>query len=132
MLKFENLNGFVIDLTTDDLCDEILEDILCGDDNEYKKVINYSLQGKRDYIIDYFTSTYDYVFCRSLYVYQIIEDTLLTYKDMEFREKLLRDRIEQGLQYAMSKDNKIAELNENIEELEYEIKDLKNFIKLHL
>lgn len=76
MINFDYLNGFVIDLSTKDYCNDILADILCGDDVEYKKVIKYSLQRKRDYILTYFTNTYDYIFCRGLYVYQICESEL--------------------------------------------------------
>ena len=121
ILDFENLGGFVIDLTTDELCDEILDDILCGDDKEFRKVIKYSLQGKRDYIMEYFTSTYDYVFCKSLNVYQVVEETL--YTNTEFES--LRKRVEQGFQYAMEKDNEIEELNYTISELKENIDDLE-------
>ena len=111
MLNFENLSGFVIDLTTDKSCDEILDDLLCGDETEYNKVMKYSLQGKRDYIVEYFTTTYYYVFCKSLYVYKVVEETLHTKNEVES----LRKRVEQGFQYAME----IEDLKENINELEY-------------
>ena len=87
MLDFENLDGFVVDLTTDDLCDEWLENLLCGDENEYNKVIKYSIQGKRDYIINEITSSYDYVFCKGVNVYQIVEETLCSYDDLNDEEE---------------------------------------------
>ena len=108
MLNFENLDGFVIDLTTDELCNEILEDILCGDSVVYASVILHPLQRKREFIIDYFTDTYEYVFCKSAYVYQICESELYTNDEFES----LRKRVEQGFQYAMEKDNEIEELSD--------------------
>ena len=124
MLDFENLGGFVIDLTTKELCDEILDDILCGDKALYDFVILYPLQYKREFILDYFTDTYKYVFCKSAYVYQIVEETLCTYSDMRFKIDMLQKRVEQGFQYAMEKDNEIEELKENIDDLEYSNKIL--------
>ena len=114
MLNFENLDGFVIDLTTTELCDEILDDILCGDKALYDFVILYPLQYKREFILDYFTDTYKYVFCKSAYVYQIVENTLYTNDEFES----LRRRVVQGFQYE------IEELKENINDLEYSNKIL--------
>lgn len=111
MLNFENLDGFVIDLTTKELCDEILDDILCGDKALYDFVILYPLQYKREFIVDYFTDTYKYVFCKSAYVYQICECELRTDDEVE----LLRKKVAQGFQYAVE----IEDLKENINELEY-------------
>lgn len=79
MLNFEQLNGFVIDLSTNQSCDEILEDILCGDGNEFDRVIAQPLQCKQEYILEYFTDTYSYVFCKRPYVYQIVEEDLEVY-----------------------------------------------------
>jgi len=76
MLDFERLDGFVIDLTTDDLCDEIIA-YIAEDDVEYLYYTNCDLQSKRDFIIKHYTDNYSYVFCRSLYVYQICENDLI-------------------------------------------------------
>ena len=76
MLDFESLDGFVISVNYEFECDAILDDILCGDDNEFKKVIKYPLAEKQRYIVDYFTSTYKYVFCRRPNMYFICENKL--------------------------------------------------------
>lgn len=96
MLNFKNLDGFVIDLTTTELCDEILDDILCGDSAVYASVILCPLYRKREFIIDYFTSNYNYVFLKSPNVYQVVEETL--YSSDEFES--LKHEIE-FLNYAL-------------------------------
>lgn len=78
MLNFENLDGFVVDLSTEQLCNEILEDILCGDDKEFKKVIDLGIYSKREYITNYFADTYKYIFYKGNNVYQICEEELKT------------------------------------------------------
>lgn len=76
MLNFDNLSGFVIDLSTNQSCDELLEDILCGDAKEFDRIIGLPLYNRREYLLQYFTETYDYVFCKKPNVYQIVEEDL--------------------------------------------------------
>ena len=75
MLNFENLDGFVIDLTTEEKCNEIIETI-CDGDAEYLAYTGADIQTKREYIVQHYTDTYCYVFCKQPHVYQICETEL--------------------------------------------------------
>ena len=70
MLDFEKLDGFVIDLTNrvdveDRFCDVFdCDEPLCD------------IESMRYHLLNFYTDTYPYVFCKRPYVYQIVEDEL--------------------------------------------------------
>ena len=75
MLNFELLNGFVVDLTTEDLVrreyDYIkrnLDPSIWADENNWKE--------KREIVIEYYIWNYEYVFLKSPNVLQICESEL--------------------------------------------------------
>ena len=143
MINFENLDGYIIDMRTNDDCDAILEDILSNEPVLCEIMQHTPLDVKRDYITTYFTKNYKQVFIKTLNVLQVCEEELYSYGDIErltetINEQAdtiiqlnktinnLRNTNEQGLQYAMSKDNEIEELKENIDELVDEMSAVKD------
>lgn len=143
MINFDNLDGFVVDMRTNDDCDAILEDILSGDGVMCEIMQHAPLETKREFITNYFTTTYKQVFIKHINVLIVCEEELYPYGDIErltetINEQAdtiiqlnktinnLRNTNEQGLQYAMTKDNEIEELKENIDNLVDEISVVKD------
>lgn len=66
-INFENIDGFVIDLTTS-------ESVLQKYKEIYNLKTNLPLEEMRKLIVNYYTQTYDIVLCKDYNVYQVIED----------------------------------------------------------
>ena len=124
MINFENLDGFVVDMRTNDECNAILEDILCGDGVMCEIMQRAPLDTKRDFITSYFITTYKQVFIKHVNVLQVCEEELYNFDDVDFLQNTikkqdntiteLRKLNEEGLEYATTRDNKIEELEDFI------------------
>lgn len=75
MLNFENLDGFVVDLTTEEMVDESLK-FACEDEFEFYQHISDSLEEKRYFIMQYYVNNYANVFMKAPNVLQIVEEEL--------------------------------------------------------
>ena len=75
MINFENLNGFVVDLTT---TEQVLKELNNLDCNTIEVLSDCELDinGIRNFILDYYTNYYKYIFCKAVNVYQICDDEL--------------------------------------------------------
>ncbi len=100
MLDFKNLDGFVIDLTNEDECNDILLHI-CIDECDYLTLLNSNIYAKRDFIVKYYVDTYKYVFCKSPNIYQVCETELEERKD--FYENLSTTLTEINSKYNLIK-----------------------------
>ena len=120
MLDFEKLNGFYVALSNRALVLMELENVLSDETDRADLIEENTISGLRNFIIEYYTSNYDTIICIKPNVYFIVKEDLYTDNDIEKATKHLRDRIEEGFEYAMSKDNEIEELKENINELQLE------------
>lgn len=78
MLNFEDLDGFVVDLSTKENTLEQLQYVLHN--NEDRKYITdrYNLNDIREFILEYYLFTYynAYIFVKKLNVYQVCESEL--------------------------------------------------------
>jgi hypothetical protein len=68
-----NLDGFVVDLTTEEMVDESLK-FACED--EFYQHISDNLEEKRYFIMQYYVNNYAFVFMKAPYVLQIVEEEL--------------------------------------------------------
>lgn len=75
MLNFENLDGFIVDLTTEEMVDENLK-FASEDEFEFYQHISDSLEDKRYFIMQYYVNNYANVFMKAPYVLQIVEEDL--------------------------------------------------------
>lgn len=78
MLNFEELRGFVIDLSTKEKTLEELKYVLHSEEDRKDIIDNYSVEYIREFIMEYYIHTYydAYIFVKSLNVYQICENEL--------------------------------------------------------
>ena len=74
MLDFVKLDGFVVDLTTEDLVNREFDYIKRNLDPDL--VDSYNWREKREIIIEYYVFNYEYVFLKSPNVLQICESEL--------------------------------------------------------
>lgn len=75
MLNFNNLDGFIVDLTTEEMVDESLK-FACADEFEFYQHISDSLEDKRYFIMQYYVNNYANVFMKAPNVIQIVEEEL--------------------------------------------------------
>ena len=76
MINFENLDGFVVDLSTCDKTMLELENIMHNKKDREDLFKDSGVRGVRDYILNYYLSNYDYIFIKEQNVYQICEEEL--------------------------------------------------------
>lgn len=78
MINFENLDGFVVDLSTCEKTMLELEHIMQNKKDREDLFRDSGVRGVRDYILNYHLSNYDYIFIKEQNVYQICEEELTT------------------------------------------------------
>lgn len=93
MLDFEKLDGFVIDLSTEELVEQELKNVLDATEDFVCWSNSPTINDKREHILEYYIDNYKYVFCKSLNVYQICESELMeTTIIINYYQKLLTER----------------------------------------
>lgn len=75
MLDLEKLDGFVIDLSTDELVLEELQTVLHSNEDRQSLMEELTIQQLRDFILEYYLTTYwdATIILKNINVYQIVE-----------------------------------------------------------
>ena len=93
MLDFKKLDGFVIDLSTEELVEQEFKNVLDVTEDFVCWSKSPTINDKREHILKYYIDNYKYVFCKSLNVYQICESELMgTTIIINYYQKLLTER----------------------------------------
>ena len=75
MLDFEKLNGFIVDLTTEELVNEEYDNIKENLDSDITSK-TYDWKEKREIIVEYYVFNYEYVFMKAPNVLFMCEEDL--------------------------------------------------------
>ena len=98
MLDFKTVDGFVVDLTTEDLVNREFDYIKRNLDPDL--VDSYNWREKREIIIEYYVFNYEYVFLKSPNVLQICESELFA----NSTNRIAINELEKVLEFMKNRD----------------------------
>lgn len=78
MLDFEQLNGFVVDMSTQEKTLNELEAVIHSKEDRDSLIEELSLEDLRYFILEYYLDTYSdaYIFMKAPNVFQVVEEDL--------------------------------------------------------